>query len=302
MGGIKVSGTFSGGSKGVLDGIELVISLVLTTKNEITGFADLLDAIDLYLPGRGVAIVIMDNSADDDYHENLAQLVDNNTRVHILRNDHMANHLGGLWYSISKIMRWSLDSFPFKYLLKLDPDSLITGFGLIDDFRLALEHNPNAGAFGSYRYDCNNKPREFGLWKKTFDLEMQIWDPYLQELENTDYVLGEHCQGGAVLYARRSLEVLAERDLLVNEAFRTSRLGEDVIFSLLLRYCGLDIVSFVDEGMPFAISYIGLPMSIWALRRRNKKVIHALKFGFFDRIRRFLFRKLRARDRLSRSG
>jgi len=98
-----VTGTFSEGNKGVLDGIELVISLVLTNKNEITGLADLLDAIDLYLPGPGVAIVVMDNSADDDYHKNLAQLVDNNTRVHILRNDHMADHLGGLWYSISKM-------------------------------------------------------------------------------------------------------------------------------------------------------------------------------------------------------
>jgi hypothetical protein len=279
--------------------LDLLIAVVVSRAEELLGLRDLLDGARTYLHRDRVAWAVVSNGLTVEQRGAVERIL--GTDGTVLESNAPRPGRGGMYLSISQAMLHGLAQHRFRALLKLDPDALITGDGLVPAVRDRLQRFPSHGLLGSYRTTCTGAPRRFRVWGPVFERERALWRPFLASLAQTDYEPGEHAQGGAIVYSAACVADLRNKGLLGVPAFGASKLAEEVIFSLLLRHAGWTIGSLVEPGDPLAISHRGLPLSVAAIRRQRRAVVHSVKFGIADRLRRAVFRGFRTWDRLRRS-
>lgn len=287
--------------------VSVIINIVISNKKELIGVRDLLKSASMYLSSSKIPIIISDNTGDEKTYCKLQRC----TRYYnhciflkgerIFRNRISHSPSGRLYYRVSQCMKYALEHFEFRSFIEMDPDSLIVGFNFDKDVTDYFKKFPNAGLIGSYKYDCNYKPRDVSPWVPYFKREREIWEHFLKHLDGSDYILGENVLSAVAIYSYECIATLNKLGLLENELIKKSIIAEDVIFSTLVRFAGFQIHSFVDEGYPLALAWKGLPMSISNIRRKNKKVIHSVKFTVKDRLIRNIFKLYRIYDKITGS-
>ncbi|MCA9409465.1 MAG: hypothetical protein H6755_07460 [Candidatus Omnitrophica bacterium] len=274
--------------------VETIVFIAVYSKDHCLGMRDILESLRVYCPQESFHIFLINTSSHQEVKCILETLVKEYKDLTIsLSKDACTNDRGEFYYLVSKYMQLALDNYQFKSFLKMDPDALITGFGLLYDINTYFADTPAAGSLGSYKYNCQYQRRDFRNWEPVFAKEGRIWRKYLKQMQGSNYIIGEHAQGGVEVYSYACIERFHQQKLLMADEFRSSKVIVDVLLSFLVRFSGFEIHSFVDDGYPFAIAYQGMPMSIFKIREKNKKIIHSLKFSWRERLIRQVFAVLR---------
>ena len=207
-------------------------------------------------------------------------------------------------------MQYALENFEFEYLIGLDTDALIIGFGLIEKIQKYFEnHKKKIGHIGSYKIRADGRKRSRWQWgiyiiflayiKSFISPDSTVFREWLRKARQNGYKYGEHIIFGAYVFKYKCLQRIIHLfpyDIMLGNKLYLSRLGDDVLFGLLTFAAGYSLGDFGRPIDPFAIAHNYLPISKEALIEGDKKVIHSIKKGLDgeneDQLRCF-FRKLR---------
>ena len=116
----------------------------------------------------------------------------------------------------------------------------------------------------------------------------------VRESKRNGYKLGEHCQGGAYFISKECILKLYQNNLLSRREIHWVRLGEDMIFGLLIYSLGLKLGDFATGTFPLGVRWQGLPCSPEELLARGKKITHSTRFYndmTEEQIRRFFMQQ-----------
>jgi hypothetical protein len=219
---------------------------------------------------------------------------------------------GGLYFNLSKSWRHVLDTYDFDVVLRLDDDALVIGPGADRDAAVFFADHPDVGCLGSYHFTCTGARRDFTPARRALRSEASLMGALRRPRRWTcirrvrrlarrhGYEDGEHCLGAAAFYSRACIERLRRLDFLERPELRSSHLGEDHIFGMMVRATGLKMGDFATAGRPLGLAWQGLPASPATLVGMGKKIVHSVKSfqGRDQRDIRAEFRRLsRARRR-----
>lgn len=195
----------------------------------------------------------------------------------------------GLYINLSDAYSYALENFNFKALLKLDTDALIIGPEPEKEALELFHTNPSAGMAGQYPLTYDGEPWNIRWPRQRIINSTRSWKffarpwanfqliGYHQKALENGYTTGESVFGGAYFISNKCLKALAQHQLLPRKAFRSLNLGEDHLFSLLVKSLGFSLNSLSADGGPFGCSWQGLPASPGQLLIDGKKIIHSTR-------------------------
>jgi hypothetical protein len=196
----------------------------------------------------------------------------------------------GLYISLSLAYRHALEHYQFHALLKLDTDALIIGKNPESEAIALFHSDPTIGMAGQYPTNYNGTPWDLGWPRKRILNGTRSWKSLRRPLANwilnrfynkalrNGYSTGESVFGGAYFMSRLFLERMLHCGLLPNYKMKTLNLGEDHLFSLLVKALGFKLGDLSSGNRPFACAWKGLPDSPEQLLHNNKKIIHSTRF------------------------
>jgi hypothetical protein len=250
--------------------------------------ADTIDSICYFAPRA--RIIIVDDSlrglGRELSHRYAITVVE--ARVHGL--------FGNLYLNLSSGFEEALTQ-PFRILLRLDTDALVSG----SDFERKAEEcfgsDPRLGSLGSFRIGYDRIGVRDRRWAKRQIQRSLLEQSFLRprralllgrlviRARRNGYKLGDGIMGGAVVYRHEAVRALHEARLLGRAELASTGLHEDYIFGLCLFAIGYHLGEFGDgfDDLPMGVSWIGLPASPTELMRRGKSIVHSTKsFGDMD--------------------
>lgn len=209
--------------------------------------------------------------------------------------ENVDNHgtYAGLYRSLSKGMSYAVERYELDILLRLDTDALVVGERPEDAALEIVRADPRVAILGSHLVDCAGRPRDPspGARRLTHAASLSrlplhphrlrhvLWiRETIRRALSEGYFLGENCLGGAVFMSGAAVRRLHEADLLGRRDFDGFKLHEDVIFALLVRSVGMELADLGTGDLPMGIAWAGLPLAPEELVRRNKKVIHSVRY------------------------
>jgi len=203
------------------------------------------------------------------------------------------NGYGALFCKLYQAMKYALDNCQFDYLVKLDTDALLTGselLGFVDLYYSKI--NSDIGILGSYRIKCDGSKRTRWEWRiyllflvyiaKKLSRKSKLWNKCLPVANKNGYKLGESMLGGAYICTYTCLQAMINiypPDFSIKDQLYLTKIGEDVIFSLLAFACGYQIGDFGRPGDPLAMAQNYLPLSKDEMIKQKKQLIHSVKKG-----------------------
>jgi len=250
---------------------------------------DTIESAEFYLKDK-CHIIAIDDCSDYSLSEKVKSIKPNIT---VLRNNKKNGGRSGLFITLSDACKYALSNFYFKIFMKIDTDALI-----LNDYFLAqaleiFSNNNNIGLLGSYKTRCDMKKRSWFKWKLRIMYEKSLLSPFfrrkalwrtpIKKAKKYGYDLGENVLGGAYLLSYDCLQQMKAHGYFdyYHEDIRSySKLGEDVICSLLVRACGYQLSDFATSEHPMAIALDYLPISKEEIISKKKSVIHSVKKGF----------------------
>ena len=203
------------------------------------------------------------------------------------------NGYGPLFCKIYQGMEYALKLYKFDYIIKIDTDALVTGANLFEYIDNYFRTNNNRiGLIGSYRVRADGEKRTRWQWalylfyliyfKKLLSKESLIWKAYKTKAQQNGYKLGESVLGGVYVFSYECIRKIIETypyNSIVDDKLYLTKIGEDVIFSLLTFASDFRIGDFGRPDDPIAIAQNFLPISKEEVTKKNKKLIHSTKKG-----------------------
>jgi hypothetical protein len=196
---------------------------------------------------------------------------------------------GNLYLNLSDGFREALVQ-PFRVLVRLDTDALITGSGFEARAIELFDADPQLGSLGSHRIAFDGGIRSAGWAKRRIltYLTVRGWARpramlvvigLLQRARRHDYVLGDSVQGGAALYRYEAVKELNESDLLGRAELARIGLQEDYIFGLCLYSIGYHLGEFGSrfDDLPMGVDWRVLPAAPQELIELGKSIVHSTK-------------------------
>jgi glycosyltransferase involved in cell wall biosynthesis len=273
--------------EGAKPAVDAVI-VIPFANGELPLLLDTLASIDRHVR-ESHHVIAVDDSTRDHLDDTLRGLRPDLT---VLRNDRPHGGRSGLYVTLANACRVALDRLSFRVLLKMDTDALMVGSGLVTQAIRAFEENPEAGLLGSYHVRADGERREWTKWKMAFWYESNplralwgrtpLWRDPIRLARRRPYDLGENVLGGAYLLRRECLEAMRRAGLLeyrFEAVLRESRMGEDVIMSLMCKAAGYDLMDFGTPEHSMALALADLPLSKEEILRRGKTIVHSIKRG-----------------------
>jgi hypothetical protein len=220
------------------------------------------------------------------------------------------NTYGALFCKKYQCIEHLVANYGFEYLILLDTDALVTGSGLVDHVeRCFAEKGKDMGLIGSYRIRADGAKRtrwQWGLYMLYLAYvaggiprDSLFWKNMVPAARKNGYKLGEHVLGGAFVFSRACVKKMLELypyDVILEDGLYRSRIGDDVIFSLLTFASGFRIGDFGRPADPMALALDTLPLAKEEITKRGKQIIHSVKRGLEgeteDELRRY-FKGLR---------
>ncbi len=250
--------------------------------------SDTIESIQYFAPRARIIVV-------DDSRSSLGR--DLEEKYHVKLVAAPAHGLfGGLYLNLSSGFTEALRQ-PFKVLVRLDTDALISG----DDFEKkavdCFRADPTLGSLGSFRIGYDRVGTRDPSWAKHRFLEyfaLRAWRRPRAALfvwrllvlaRRHGYKLGEAIMGGVAVYRYEAIAAMEEAGLLGRSELVDLRLQEDYVFGLCLFSLGYHLGEFGDceDDLPMGVHWTGLPASPSELMRKGKSMIHSTKsFGDMD--------------------
>jgi len=258
------------------------------TDGELPMLLDTLRSIDRYVQ-ESHHVIAVDDCSDGRLDEELRRL---RPDVTVLRNPRKHGGRSGLYVTMSSACKRALDRFSFKVFMKMDTDALMVGHGLVTQAIRYFEDHPEAGILGSYHVRADGRRRSWLKWKLGFLYESSplralwgrkpLWRDPIRMARGRAYDMGENVLGGAYLLRRECLESMRRLHLLDYEyetILSESRIGDEIIFSLMCKAAGFDLHDFGAPQHSMALALTELPLSKEEILRQGKTVIHSVKRG-----------------------
>jgi hypothetical protein len=268
--------------------VKLVVVLPVGPQLRYEFIADTIDSIAFYTRSDYAIIAIDDSGTGVG-----AKLKADYPSIDVIAAPGRQGITGGLYLSTSMAFAHALERYEFSVVLRLDTDALIIGPDSEVEAEAFFARHPEVGLLGSYRVGCDGNTRDFAPPRRTLEREMSLLraalDPrhlarcaFLRRTVKAavahGYEYGEHCLAAATFFSAACVRRLAERELLNRAELRTSRLGDDHIFGLLVMAAGLKMADFATGDLPMGVRYRGLPFAPGELLERKKRITHSTKF------------------------
>jgi len=258
------------------------------TDGEYEMLIDTIESIEYYVKEPHHIIAIDDCSSD----RIDLKLTQSKPSVTVIRNEQKYGGRNGLYITMAKACKYALENFTFKVFMKMDTDALMVGKGLVTDAINYFHENPKAGILGSYRVRADGKKRNWSKWKIALLYESSairpflgkkiLWRPILKTAKKNCYDIGENVLGGAYFIRYDCIEAMLENGYLDYDyegILKHSRIGDEIIYSLLCKACGYDLHDFGKPEHSMAIALDSLPLTKEEIIAKQKTVIHSLKKG-----------------------
>lgn len=282
-------------------GIDTVFVIPVGPNREPDFVADTIDSIRYFAPLARIVVV-------DDSRRGVGASLEE--RYPLTSIEARAHGLGGsLYLNLSQGFMEALAK-PFKILVRLDTDALISGSDFEEKANVCFQSDRQLGSLGSFRLGYDHvgiRDRSWARRQIFIYLTTHTWIEPRQALEFTGllrrarkhgYKLGDGIMGGAAVYRYEALVALRDAGLLGQAELAKTGLQEDYIFGLCLFSIGYRLGEFGSryDDLPMGVNWIGLPASPEELMERGKSIIHSTKkFETMDeRAIRQAFRAARA--------
>lgn len=261
---------------------------------------DTIESIWHYL-GESQHVITVDGWTDDETHQ--AIRATGRQTLHLLRNPEVSD-LEFVALKNAQGFRYAIENFDAQFLLKMDTDALVTGFGLVEDVLGFMGRNPHVGIFGRHLINVDGTIKSFRAHTDQLNREMSTWrrltfrQPAYAHVARQalarGWGLGENVFGGAYFITWPCLKVMYHEGHL-NRTMRGwgSRIAEDVYFTMCAVAAGFDRGQFGVPNGPLCLAWKKLPLSAEEIRARGYKLVHSVDYGenvlgareFFRRIR-----------------
>ena len=255
-----------------------LVAVSAASDGEWLGVQDLLDSLATYLE-CGYEVVFADDATVDGTYERLL-----NAGCWVVRNPQKL-YPADLHLTLRRAFVEAHRLFESPIFLKIDPDALVIGPGLLQALQSAFSIDPKTGLLGTYHLDWNGEPRDLSYWQDRMTRRRKdLGKPYDLAL-SYGYKTGDGVQGGAYALAGACLEAIIRQGWFHGKAgYRPShakghRIAEDSLITLLTYAAGFKAQDFGDPEQPFGIWGVGLPMSPEKLIQQNRLVTHAIKYN-----------------------
>lgn len=270
-----------------VEAVDAVIFIPFTD-GELPMLLDTLESIDRFV-GEPHHVIAVDDCSAGRLDEELRRI---RSDVTVLRNERKHGGRSGLYVTMANACKVALDRFSFRVFMKMDTDALMVGPDLVTQAIRYFEDHPEAGILGSYRFRADGHRRswlkwKFGFWYESSPLRAlwgrkPLWRDPIRMARGRSYDVGENVLGGAYFLRRECLESMRRRHLLDYEyeaVLRESRIGDEIIFSLMCKAAGYDLHDFGAPQHSMALALTELPLPKEEILRQGKTVIHSVKRG-----------------------
>ena len=244
---------------------------------EWTGLEDLLDSLATYLDCN-YEVVIADDVTTDGTCERLLD-----AGCWVVRNPQKLYHAGND-LTLRRAFLEAHRLFESPIFLKIDPDALVIGPGLLSALRTAFGADLKTGLLGSYRLDPNGELRDMSFWRdRMVQRRKDLGEPYDMAIRN-GYQVGDGVQGGAYALSHNCLDAIISHGWFHGEngyqpsPVKGQHVSEDHLIVMLAAAAGFSTQDFGGPGQSFGISYRGLPMPPEELVKQNRLVTHCIKY------------------------
>ncbi len=268
--------------------------------------ADTIDSILYFAPLARVILV-------DDSQRGLAADLGQRYQLSVIQA-RVHGVFGNLYLNLSEGFREAL-SRPFRILVRLDTDALVTGSHFEEKALELFDEDLQLGLLGSHRLSFNRDGIRSASWAKHRILEylaVRSWTRpraaltiarILARARKNGYTLGDSVQGGAAVYRYEAVAALDEHGLLGRSDLAGMGLQEDYIFGMCLYSLGYHLGEFGSrfDDLPMGVDWRVLPAAPSELMELGKSIVHSTKrYGEMDeRAIRDEFRTARHRNRPS---
>lgn len=247
----------------------------------------------------------------DDSHQDIGEVLKGiYPEAYVIKTAKPMGGWAGLYLNEATSFRHAVINYEFKALLKLDTDALVIARGADEEALELFDTHPRIGMAGQYPNDYDGKPWDTGWPRDRILNGATTWKYFRRPLANWhlrklyskardhNYRAGESVFGGAYFMSYSCLAKLLEEGLLPNKMLGRLNLGEDHIFSLLVKSIGYHLGSLSSREKGFALGWKGLPASPETLRNEGKKIIHSTRCwnGMNEESIRNYFRRHRESD------
>lgn len=200
---------------------------------------------------------------------------------------------GKFFETIAKCVHHATDNYDFRLLLRLDTDALMCNAGADERGIEFLEKNPKVGMIGSYRTRCDDQPRDFtgsgDILKSEAGFQVlpaqramaASLNELLQPALANGYEYGENVIAPGSMLSREAAEKLCVHPLFGDPTFRSTRLGDDHLNSLILRALGFELADFATGDQPLAIWLRNIEWSPEEIVKKGKAIVHSVR-GYQD--------------------
>lgn len=222
------------------------------------------------------------------------------------------NTYGSLFCKKYQGMEFALKHFVFDFFVNMDTDALVTGPNLFECITQRLrKENSNVGILGSYKIRADGRKRTRWQWalyilylmyiKRAISKKSLLWKNWMPKAIKNGYKLGEHMLGGAFIMSQKCFKEISRiysYEELIKEKIFNLKIGDDVLFSLLVYACNFKIADFAGPKDQLAIAQYHLPINKTKVVIEKKLLIHSVKKGLNgesdEELRKFFrdFRKL----------
>lgn len=262
--------------------VRLVVLIPAGPRDDIL---DTVDSVSTYV-GESTAIAIIDDTGQPGIAE---ALVASDDRVTVLPSPGGTDTRGALFVRLADAYRYLVEHYRFRALLRLDADALVIAPRPEDLAIDIFNTRPALGMLGSHRFDCNGNPRRFvdaerylrreaGLRGMGRPRRRALLRSITARAAHNGYRGGEHCLGAAYFHSFACVEELCRREWFGSEVLKQSVIPEDHLFGLATIAAGFQLGDYATGDLPLGVQWQGLPASPGELRRRNKKIIHSVRF------------------------
>jgi hypothetical protein len=183
-----------------------------------------------------------------------------------------------------------LDSFEARFVLKMDSDALVTGYGLFDDALAFMAQNPKVGIFGRHLINADGSVKSYKMHTDLMNHEMSVsrrllgrlpsWYPVAKQALKAGWNLGENVFGGGCFITWDCIREMQKRGFFDLDLGRwRSRLPEDVYLTMCAVAAGFDRAHFAAPDGPLCMAWRDLPFPAREIYRKGYKLIHSVDKG-----------------------
>lgn len=265
--------------------IEVVVVLPVGPNVPIAFVADTIESYCFYTRSSCKIIIA------DDSHQGIGKQIQTIfDDVDVIPTPRPMGGWAGLYINEATAFRHAVMHYRFKALLKLDTDALIIGEAPEEQALELFAKTPTIGLAGQYPADYFGKLWDIG-WPRDRVLNGATTWRYIRrpftnwflrqvyiKAKAFGYRAGESVFGGAYFMSYACLRKLLELGYLPHQKLIGLNMGEDHIFSLLVKAAGFHLGSLSAPEQPFGLAWKGLPVSPEQLLHDKKKIVHSTRF------------------------